>query len=62
MLNSHTAKRKLFGTCLQIIFEGITGSSYTGDVAIDQVNVTEEKCPGKICLLFKPEGKGKNGF
>ena len=32
---------------LQVTFEGITGSSYTGDVAIDQVKITEGNCPGK---------------
>ena len=33
--------------CFQITFEGITGSSYTGDVAIDSVQITEGDCPGK---------------
>ena len=33
--------------CLQVTFEGITGSSYTGDVAIDQVKITEGDCPGE---------------
>jgi len=28
-----------------VTFEGITGSSYTGDVAIDQVKITEGDCP-----------------
>jgi len=32
---------------LQVIFEGIIGSSYTGDVAIDQVEIIEGSCPGK---------------
>lgn len=39
-------------TCLQVTFEGITGSSYTGDVAIDQVRITAKECTGK---LFKME-------
>ncbi len=34
-----------FNICLQITFEGITGNSYTGDVAIDEVKITEGKCP-----------------
>ena len=37
--------------CFQVTFEGITGSSYTGDIAIDQVKITEGSCPGEyICL------------
>ena len=38
--------------CLQIIFEGITGSSYTGDIAIDEVKVTEGRCPGKNTFTY----------
>ena len=30
---------------LQIVFEGIRGSSYFGDIAIDDVNVTTGSCP-----------------
>ena len=41
-----------FHTFLQIIFEGITGTSFTGDIAIDEVNVTEGKCPGKHLYLY----------
>ena len=30
---------------MQIIFEGLTGDSYRGDIAIDDVMVTDEACP-----------------
>ena len=39
----------------QIIFEGITGNSFTGDIAIDSVEINSGKCPGKsssICIFF----------
>jgi len=39
---------QLLKICLQITFEGIIGSSYTGDVAIDEVKITEGSCPGKV--------------
>ena len=32
----------------QITFEGISGSSYTGDIAIDDVSLMEGICAGKI--------------
>ena len=32
----------------QITFEGIRGSSYTGDIAIDDVSLMEGICAGKI--------------
>jgi len=32
---------------LQVTFEGITGNSFTGDIAIDSVKITEGSCPGK---------------
>ena len=32
----------------QITFEGISGSSYTGDIAIDDVSLMEGICIGKI--------------
>ena len=32
--------------CSQVKFEGITGRSYTGDIAIDQVRITEGNCSG----------------
>jgi len=35
-------------SCLQVTFEGIIGGSYTGDVAIDAVQITEGSCPGKV--------------
>lgn len=34
-------------TYLQVTFEGIVGSSYTGDIAVDQVKITEGSCPGE---------------
>ena len=47
-----TAGRWLFGTpFLQITFEGIRGSSYTGDIAIDQVLITEGNCPGNGVII-----------
>ena len=36
---------------LQVTFEGIVGSSYTGDVALDQVKITEGSCPGKYIYI-----------
>ena len=30
---------------LQVIFEGITGTSYTGDIAIDDVEIMDGACP-----------------
>ena len=32
----------------QITFEGISGFSYTGDIAIDDVSLMEGICAGKI--------------
>jgi len=33
-----------------LTFEGIIGWSYTGDIAIDDVAVSEGNCPGKnVC-------------
>ena len=29
----------------QVIFEGITGTSYTGDIAIDDVEILDGACP-----------------
>ena len=37
-------------TCLQVTFEGIIGSSYTGDVAIDEVKITQGSCRGEYTL------------
>ena len=31
--------------CPQVIFEGITGTSYTGDIAIDDVEIIDGACP-----------------
>ena len=31
--------------CPQVIFEGITGTSYTGDIAIDDVEMIDGACP-----------------
>ena len=39
----------------QVIFEGIAGKSFTGDIAIDSVEVNSERCPGKkqpICIVL----------
>lgn len=30
----------------QVTFEGITGRSYSSDIAIDSVEITEGECPG----------------
>ena len=38
---------QLLETYLQVTFEGIIGSSYTGDVAIDEVKITEGSCLGE---------------
>ena len=35
-----------FNLFIQITFEGIAGSSYTGDIAIDDVTITDGICPG----------------
>ena len=32
---------------LQVIFEGIAGYSFTGDIAIDSVKINKGGCPGK---------------
>lgn len=29
----------------QVIFEGVTGTSYTGDIAIDDVEIMDGACP-----------------
>ena len=39
---------QLFLIATQITFEGIRGSSYTGDIAIDDVSLMEGICAGKI--------------
>ena len=39
----------------QVIFEGIAGNSFTGDIAIDSVEINSGNCPGKsksICIFF----------
>ena len=38
---------QLLNACSQVTFEGIIGSSYTGDVAIDEVKIMEGSCPGE---------------
>ena len=43
----------------QVTFEGIVGISYTGDIAIDSVKITDGKCPGKN-LPFVEKGKRIN--
>ena len=45
-------KTQLFS---QVIFEGIAGNSFTGDIAIDSVEINSERCPGKnqpICIFL----------
>ena len=37
---------------LQVTFEGIVGSSYTGDIAIDSLEITEGNCPGETHMIF----------
>ena len=50
----HSQEKKFFNTyefslnATQITFEGISGSSYTGDIAIDDVSLMEGICRGKI--------------
>ena len=39
---------------LQVIFEGIAGTSFAGDIAIDSVEINSGSCLGK-----KKEKKGK---
>ena len=50
-----------YNTCcyilIQITFEGIRGSSFTGDIAIDDVSIVDEICPGTsrivvLCLSW----------
>ena len=36
-----------FGFFFQIIFEGMAGNSFTGDIAIDSVKINKGGCPGK---------------
>ena len=38
-------------SCLQVTFEGVAGNSYTGDIAIDSVEITEGDCPGENKML-----------
>ena len=38
----------------QLTFEGIRGSSYRSDIAIDDVTVLEGNCPGNIYLWVMP--------
>jgi len=52
----------------QVIFEGIAGNSFTGDIAIDSVEINSGDCPGKnksICIFFsslQPGSLVKNYF
>ena len=36
---------------MQITFEGIKGSSYTGDIAIDDVSLMDGFCTGRDCYF-----------
>lgn len=40
-------------TCLQILIEATAGSSFTGDIAIDNVNARPTECSGtnNICQV-----------
>ena len=38
-------------TFMQITFQGIRGSSYTGDIAIDDVSLMDGFCTGKDCYF-----------
>lgn len=46
-MNLATKFDDIIKICLQVTFDGIIGSSYTGDIAIDQVKITEGSCPGE---------------
>ena len=41
--------------CLQIIFEGVRGTSYEGDIAIDDVTLKKGDCPRKPIVPNKGE-------
>lgn len=32
-------------TDFQVAFEGVVGKSYTGDIALDDISISKEKCP-----------------
>ena len=44
---------------LQIIFEGIRGSSYTGDIAIDEISFVRGSCRGEP-VPSEDEGEDEN--
>ena len=44
---------------LQVIFEGIAGSSYTGDIAIDDVAITSGSCDNRTVFPTSPSIGGK---
>ena len=48
-------KHLLMYAFLQVIFEGVRGTSYTGDIAIDDIKMLDGPCnqPGKQLDLFK---------
>ena len=40
----------MFFTCFfsQVVFEGVVGSTYLSDIAIDDITVTNDDCPGRL--------------
>ena len=42
---------------LQVTFEGIAGTSFTGDIAIDSVEIKSESCPGKKIIIIIKNNK-----
>jgi len=45
---------------LQIIIEGVTGNSYTGDIAIDEISFVKGSCRGEPVPTVDEEESGKN--
>lgn len=44
-------------TCFQILIEGVRGASYTGDIAIDDLEINQESCtvnPPSAAVETKP--------
>ena len=46
---------------LQIIIEGVTGNSYTGDIAIDEISFVTGSCRGGLVPTDDEEESEKNG-
>lgn len=45
----------------RIIIEGVTGSSYTGDIAIDDIMFKDGYCVG-LCSSVQPQQRANCGF